>query len=157
MTGRYIPWNSLSRFPMRLSVIKPVPSHLSISQFEMATICKLSPAPLQSGLTLTLCFLDYEPSGCNCDNKTEYNKAQINSACTQALNLASQRKTLGRDKYPHAYNGPFPSSHLRPFSTLQTIHFSLTPNAPRLRKIPIFACPKALPRIPYPRIRFLHR
>jgi hypothetical protein len=48
---------------------------------------------------------DYEPEGCNCDNKTEYDRATINAACTQALNLASQGQTLGRDKYPHVYNG----------------------------------------------------
>jgi len=46
----------------------------------------------------------YEPEGCNCDNKTEYDRAAINSASTQALNLASKGQTLGRDKYPHAYN-----------------------------------------------------
>ncbi|KAF8861359.1 hypothetical protein BDZ45DRAFT_703477 [Acephala macrosclerotiorum] len=46
----------------------------------------------------------YEPTGCNCDNKTSYDKAQINLACTQALNLAKEKETLGRDKYPHAYN-----------------------------------------------------
>jgi hypothetical protein len=55
---------------------------------------------------------DYEPEGCNCDNKTEYDRATINSACTQALNLASQGQTLGRDKYPHAYNGSSLSSIL---------------------------------------------
>jgi len=46
----------------------------------------------------------YEPSGCNCDNKTTYSKSAINAACTQALSLASQGQTIGRDKYPHAYN-----------------------------------------------------
>ncbi|PMD18345.1 Ribonuclease/ribotoxin [Hyaloscypha hepaticicola] len=46
----------------------------------------------------------YEPEGCNCDNKTEYDRATINAACTQALNLASQGQTLGRDRYPHVYN-----------------------------------------------------
>ena len=51
---------------------------------------------------------DHEPSGCNCDNKTTYSKSAINAACTHALSLASQGETTGRDKYPHAYNGPFP-------------------------------------------------
>ncbi|RDW59874.1 putative ribonuclease T1 [Coleophoma cylindrospora] len=46
----------------------------------------------------------YEPSGCNCDNKTTYDKAAINAACTEALKLASEKRTLGRDKYPHVYN-----------------------------------------------------
>ncbi|PMD55099.1 Ribonuclease/ribotoxin, partial [Hyaloscypha bicolor E] len=45
-----------------------------------------------------------EPEGCNCDNKTEYDRAAINAACTQALSLASQGQTLGRDKYPHVYS-----------------------------------------------------
>jgi hypothetical protein len=39
--------------------------------------------------------------------KTEYDRAAINSACTQALNLASQGQTIGRDAYPHAYNGTY--------------------------------------------------
>jgi len=46
----------------------------------------------------------YEPTGCNCDNKTTYNQAAINAACTEALQLASGKKTLGNDKYPHVYN-----------------------------------------------------
>lgn len=46
----------------------------------------------------------YEPSGCNCDNKTTYDREAINKACTQALTLASEGRTLGRDSYPHAYN-----------------------------------------------------
>ncbi|KAE9367606.1 Ribonuclease/ribotoxin [Stipitochalara longipes BDJ] len=46
----------------------------------------------------------YEPEGCNCDNKTEYDREAINAACTQALSLASQGKTIGRDSYPHVYN-----------------------------------------------------
>ena len=71
----------------------------------MATICKLIPLLLLLKLALTR-GADYEPSGCNCDNKTSYDKDQINAACTQALQLASEGKTLGRDKYPHTYNGP---------------------------------------------------
>jgi len=46
----------------------------------------------------------YEPTGCNCDNKSDYDQAAINAACTQALQLASEGQTLGRDKYPHVYN-----------------------------------------------------
>jgi len=46
----------------------------------------------------------YEPSGCNCANKTDYHRDAINAACTQALRLASEGETVGRDKYPHAYN-----------------------------------------------------
>ncbi|KAJ7464300.1 Ribonuclease/ribotoxin [Mycena galericulata] len=44
------------------------------------------------------------PSGCNCDNKSEYTEADILAAATRALELASQGQTIGRDKYPHAYN-----------------------------------------------------
>jgi len=46
----------------------------------------------------------YEPSGCNCANQTTYDRDAINTACTEALKLASEKKTLGRDKYPHVYN-----------------------------------------------------
>lgn len=35
---------------------------------------------------------------------TEYTRSEINAAATEALKLASQHKTLGKDKYPHAYN-----------------------------------------------------
>ncbi|KAA6411977.1 MAG: guanyl-specific ribonuclease F1 [Lasallia pustulata] len=45
----------------------------------------------------------YEPSGCDCDG-TEYTNDDINNAATAALKLASEGQTLGRDKYPHAYN-----------------------------------------------------
>ncbi|KAI9741308.1 MAG: hypothetical protein M1834_003025 [Cirrosporium novae-zelandiae] len=45
----------------------------------------------------------YEPSGCNCDG-TDYTRTDINNAATKALSLASEGKTLGKDKYPHAYN-----------------------------------------------------
>lgn len=45
----------------------------------------------------------YEPTGCNCDG-TSYSQTDINAAASQALSLASQGQTLGRDKYPHAYN-----------------------------------------------------
>ena len=36
----------------------------------------------------------YEPTGCNCDG-TSYTQASINAAATKALQLASQKKTLG--------------------------------------------------------------
>lgn len=36
----------------------------------------------------------YEPSGCNCDG-TSYSEASINAAAIKALQLASQKKTLG--------------------------------------------------------------
>ncbi|PQE08348.1 extracellular guanyl-specific ribonuclease protein [Rutstroemia sp. NJR-2017a WRK4] len=45
-----------------------------------------------------------EPTGCNCDNKSTYDQSAINAACTEALRLASEKKTVGNDKYPHAYN-----------------------------------------------------
>ncbi|KAI9841771.1 MAG: hypothetical protein M1830_007841 [Pleopsidium flavum] len=45
----------------------------------------------------------YEPTGCNCDG-TDYTRDDINAAATKALSLASQGQTIGRDKYPHAYN-----------------------------------------------------
>ncbi|KAH7869419.1 Ribonuclease/ribotoxin [Lentinula edodes] len=45
----------------------------------------------------------YEPSGCNCDG-TAYTEADINAAGAKALQLASEKKTLGEDKYPHVYN-----------------------------------------------------
>ncbi|KAJ9619212.1 hypothetical protein H2203_008541 [Taxawa tesnikishii (nom. ined.)] len=45
----------------------------------------------------------YEPTGCNCDG-TAYNRSDINTAATEALRLASEGRTVGRDKYPHAYN-----------------------------------------------------
>ncbi|MCJ1247218.1 hypothetical protein MMC30_004432 [Trapelia coarctata] len=45
----------------------------------------------------------YEPTGCDCDGKG-YSQADINAAATKALELASQGQTLGRDRYPHAYN-----------------------------------------------------
>lgn len=63
----------------------------------------------------------YEPTGCNCDG-TSYSRDSINAAATKALQLASQgqtlgnhillpsqhrntdRRNIGRDKYPHAYN-----------------------------------------------------
>ncbi|KIK70135.1 hypothetical protein GYMLUDRAFT_53238 [Collybiopsis luxurians FD-317 M1] len=46
----------------------------------------------------------YEPTGCNCDNRTTYSQDDINAAATRALQLASEGQTLGEDKYPHAYN-----------------------------------------------------
>ncbi|KAH8805526.1 Ribonuclease/ribotoxin [Xylogone sp. PMI_703] len=46
----------------------------------------------------------YLPSGCNCDNKSSYDESAINAACQQALQLASEKRTVGKDKYPHAYN-----------------------------------------------------
>ena len=67
----------------------------------MATICN---SPVFPTLNAQLTFPDYEPSGCNCDNKTTYDKDAINAACTEALQLASEKRTLGRDKYPHVYN-----------------------------------------------------
>lgn len=45
----------------------------------------------------------YEPTACNCDG-TDYTKADIDAAATQALTLAKAGKTVGDDKYPHAYN-----------------------------------------------------
>jgi hypothetical protein len=69
----------------------------------MATICK-SHLPLLSALRSNQPH-DYEPSGCNCDNKTTYDQEAINAACTEALRLASEGRTLGRDRYPHVYNG----------------------------------------------------
>ncbi|KAJ9256537.1 hypothetical protein DTO271D3_6736 [Paecilomyces variotii] len=45
----------------------------------------------------------YLPSGCNCDG-TGYTRTDIQNAADKALSLASQHQTLGRDKYPHAYN-----------------------------------------------------
>ncbi|CAD6446833.1 2bd7bcb1-edf0-4af4-a5fd-05812858634f [Sclerotinia trifoliorum] len=45
-----------------------------------------------------------EPVGCNCDNESTYDQATIDAACKQALKLASEKKTVGRDKYPHVYN-----------------------------------------------------
>lgn len=66
--------------------------------------------------------ITYEPSACNC-NGTDYSTAAINAAATKALALAKDKKTLGDDKYPHAYNDcmystqvpsvplPPPSSH----------------------------------------------
>jgi hypothetical protein len=95
---------------------------LLIPEFAMATICRFPACPLYlaTPASLTTSNLDYEPSGCNCDNKTTYDQSAINTACTQALNLASQGKTIGRDKYPHAYNG---SSHVSSFPPLpQTSH-----------------------------------
>ncbi|OCL03629.1 hypothetical protein AOQ84DRAFT_302460 [Glonium stellatum] len=46
----------------------------------------------------------YLPTGCNCDNKTSYGQSEIKSAALEALSLASQKRTVGNDKYPHAYN-----------------------------------------------------
>jgi hypothetical protein len=71
----------------------------------MATICKSINGGIGYSILGSNQISDYEPEGCNCDNKTEYDRAAINIACTQALSLASQGQTLGRDKYPHAYNG----------------------------------------------------
>jgi len=48
-------------------------------------------------------YISYEPTGCDCDG-TEYTRNDINVAANKALQLASQGQTLGRDKYPHAYN-----------------------------------------------------
>ncbi|KAL1967823.1 hypothetical protein VTN77DRAFT_2512 [Rasamsonia byssochlamydoides] len=45
----------------------------------------------------------YLPSGCNCDG-TGYTRTDILNAAEKALSLASQGQTVGRDKYPHAYN-----------------------------------------------------
>jgi hypothetical protein len=45
----------------------------------------------------------YAPSGCNC-GRDDYSKDDITAAATAALQLASQGQTVGRDKYPHAYN-----------------------------------------------------
>ncbi|KAF7901164.1 hypothetical protein EAF00_003385 [Botryotinia globosa] len=45
-----------------------------------------------------------EPTGCNCDNESTYDQSAIDAACKQALLLASEKKTVGKDKYPHAYN-----------------------------------------------------
>ncbi|KAE9407764.1 Ribonuclease/ribotoxin [Gymnopus androsaceus JB14] len=47
--------------------------------------------------------LYYEPTGCNCDG-TQYTQADINAAGAKALQLASEKKTVGKDKYPHVYN-----------------------------------------------------
>ncbi|KAI9835761.1 MAG: hypothetical protein M1819_001940 [Sarea resinae] len=47
--------------------------------------------------------IQYEPSGCNCDG-TDYTKTDIQNAASKALQLASQGQTIGRDRYPHAYN-----------------------------------------------------
>ncbi|KAK3933966.1 Ribonuclease/ribotoxin [Diplogelasinospora grovesii] len=46
----------------------------------------------------------YEPTGCNCANKTTYSQSAIHAACVATLDLASKGETVGRDKYPHAYN-----------------------------------------------------
>jgi len=70
-------------------------------------------------------FQDYEPEGCNCDNKTEYDRAAINAACTQALSLASQGQTIGRDSYPHVYNG---------IARLVTINIARSDNVPDYEK-----------------------
>ena len=45
----------------------------------------------------------FEPSGCNC-GRDNYSQADIDAACKAALQLASQGQTVGRDRYPHAYN-----------------------------------------------------
>ncbi|KAJ7651396.1 Ribonuclease/ribotoxin [Roridomyces roridus] len=44
------------------------------------------------------------PTGCNCANKSTYDQEEIQSACDEALALASEGQTVGRDKYPHVYN-----------------------------------------------------
>ncbi|ESZ95799.1 hypothetical protein SBOR_3816 [Sclerotinia borealis F-4128] len=45
-----------------------------------------------------------EPTGCNCDNESTHDQSAIDAACKQALLLAFEKKTVGEDKYPHAYN-----------------------------------------------------
>ncbi|KIY51477.1 ribonuclease-domain-containing protein, partial [Fistulina hepatica ATCC 64428] len=42
--------------------------------------------------------------GCNCGGVSDYTKADINAAAKRALELASEGRTIGRDKYPHVYN-----------------------------------------------------
>ncbi|KZV81253.1 Ribonuclease/ribotoxin, partial [Exidia glandulosa HHB12029] len=66
----------------------------------------------------------YEPSGCNCDG-TEYTRADIAAAAKKALELASEGKTLGRDKYPHAYHDyeHFSFSHAQaPYLEFPVLH-----------------------------------
>ncbi|KAF2139190.1 uncharacterized protein K452DRAFT_300733 [Aplosporella prunicola CBS 121167] len=45
----------------------------------------------------------YEPTVCNCDG-TDYSQSDINVAASEALRMAKAGKTLGDEKFPHAWN-----------------------------------------------------
>lgn len=46
--------------------------------------------------------ISYLPTGCDCDG-TSYTQAAIETACQEALTLASQKKTEGKDKCAYIF------------------------------------------------------
>lgn len=69
----------------------------------------------------------YLPSGCDCDG-TDYSQSSIEAACQEALVLASQGRTEGKDKCRFLF-------FFSQLSTLDSnlafyLHFSLAPSSP---------------------------